>query len=176
MCVRESILSGADPRRLLFPVNARGVGALPFLFPGVYGFIAIHGAILLGFMQLVGAVADERVDAECTGGDAEEGQEHGEVARQRAGDENYEDEPNNNSYGHGGNGIYGCVNLMIYLDQAAVVDFPDLFDELGQEVRAGVVEQLKIMLHILKFPPAANIHRIIIKIIDLGICHRQNKW
>lgn len=77
---------------------------------------------------------------EACGGDGEEGREHGEVAGQRAGDEKYEDESNNNSYGQRGNSIYGCVNLMIYLDQTAVVDFPDLFDELGQEVRAGVVE------------------------------------
>lgn len=105
MCGR--VLSGAGTRRLLFPVDARGVGALPFLFPGVYGFLAIHGAIFLGFVQLVCAVADEGVEAEAGGGDGEEGQEHGEVAGLRAGDEKYEDEPNKNSYGQRGNGIYG---------------------------------------------------------------------
>lgn len=36
--------------------------------------------------------------------------------------------------------VFTVCKFNVYLDQAAVIDFPDLFDELGQEVRAGVVE------------------------------------
>ena len=45
-----------------------------------------------------------------------------------------------------------------------------------QEPIFGIIKQLEIPLHIFKLPPVAYIHRIMVKIIDLCILHREHEW
>lgn len=44
------------------------------------------------------------------------------------------------------------------------------------EVFFCIIKQIEIMFHIVQFPPFTNINRIMVKIIDLCIFHRKDKW